>query len=253
MKNKIIFRLSEFTNEEFNQIIKTSKDLIRRKYIAGINFLQSDTSLPQASIIIHFLHDSEKHIKEIESGIGEPHLVVPRYTYYTARPKYFLKPNFKEEYKNALFFNSEFRQISIEDAIRNPYGVTISNNELDLIIPLSNELRLPRFIKRLQNQDRKGPEPWIDPVIIVKSEDKLKTLENFVYKHFVSISRSKEEFYSVLTDGKRIKSLERYLDNVCNRSKIGKLRRSDIVFNLSHINEEFANYLDKIMNEPRVR
>ncbi len=117
------FRTIDFSHEEFSQVIEKSTELIRRGYFTGINFLQSESNLPQNSVIIHFLHDSKNHLDEIKPYIGLDHLIVPRFTCYLVDPEYFAKPNFREEYTNTIFFDSNFNDISIEGAIRNPYGV----------------------------------------------------------------------------------------------------------------------------------
>lgn len=243
------FKITDFSKEEFKQIIERSKGLIKRGYFSGINFLQSEAPLPQDSIIMHFLHDSKRQIESIEPQISSEHLIVPRFTYYMLRPEYFRKPNFKEEYKNAIFFGSDFQEITIEEAIRNPEMVTVSNKELDLIIPILNFEPLAELLARIREADRKGPEPWIDPVIIIKTERPLKTIEQFVDKYFVSIALKREEFYSVLTDKIRMEALEKYLDRLCQKIKVGKLKRSDVVFYPSQVNTEFAKYLSSIQNQ----
>lgn len=141
----------------------------------------------------------------------------------------------------------------MDEAIKNPYNVTIANKELDLIIPLTNSKSLEEIVNKLKEIDRKGVEPWIDLVIIVKTKgEPIQTLKQFVDKHFVSITRGKEEFYSILTDEERKKALEKYLDNLCEKVKIGKLERSDVVFCLSQVNIEFAKYLSSIQNQLKI-
>lgn len=247
--NKVTFRTSDFNVDEFNQIIERSKELIKRGYFSGINFLQSDKVLPQTSIMVHFLHDSERHIQGIVPYINVEHIVVPRFTFYSIRLEYVNKPNFREEYSSAIFFDSEFKVITIDEAIKNPYNITVSAKELDLVIPLSDEISLSDLVDNIRKADRKGVEAWIDPVIIIKTKTPLNVLKQFVDKYFVSLAKEKEEFYSVLTDKARVESLERYLDNLCKRTQIGRLRRSDIVFSPCHINQEFMRYLTIIQNQ----
>ncbi len=246
------FETREFQQEEFKQIIERSKDLIRKGYFTGINFLQSETLLPKNSIIVHFLHDSEKHLKEIESAVTGEHFIVPRFTCYLLKPEYFQKTNFKEEYKHAIFLNSEFKLIPIDEAIKKSQGVTVLNRELDLIVPIIHSKTLYDTVKNIQLLDQKGPEPWLDPVLIIKTKTPLKTLEGFVDKQYVSIEKEKEEFYSILTDKKRTNALSNYLDKLCATTQIGNLRRSDIVFDASQVNERFAEFLSSMQNQLQI-
>jgi hypothetical protein len=250
--NKDTIQPRDFNLDEFKLVIDRSKELIKNGYFTGINFLQSEISLPKNSIIVHFLHDSQQHLKEIESVIIPAYSIVPRFTFYMVRAEYFKKPNFREEYKSAIFFNPQFREISIEEAIRDPNRITISSRELDLIIPVKNPEMLEGLLTKIRKVDRIGPEPWIDPVIIVRTEVPIKVLENFTNKHYVSIAREREEFYSIVTDKNRLAALEKYLDNLCKRIKIDRLGRSDIVFYPSQINNEFASFLQDIQNQLQI-
>lgn len=243
------FHTLEFTNDEFSQVIQQSRELIRRGYISGINFLQSDTKLPKAYIVIHFLHDSERHLDEIESSIPTRHEIVPRFTYYILRPEYFRKPNFKEEYKDAIFFDPSLRVISIDEAIQNPEGITVSNKEFDLLVKLEEKGMLEETIRSLTLADRQGSYPWIDPVIIVTTENEIEVPANFRDNQFVSITKKREGFYSIISDKIRGEALRKYLDKLCAKTNIGNLRRSDIVFSPSRINPEFEAYLRGIQNE----
>lgn len=242
------FAIINFKQDEFREIIERSKELITRGYFTGINLLQSEKELPQNSIIIHFLHDSQKHLEKVSSNIKSDNIIVPRFTYYIAREDYFKKVNFREEYKNAMFFDRDFNSISIDEAIKNPKDVTISNRELDLIIPLNKENNLLKIITQIQEADE-GKEAWIDPVIIIRTKKPIKKLDSFLSKHYVSITRKNEEFYSILTDIERVKALEKYLNALCTKNRISELRRSDIIFYPSQINKEFNNYLSDIQNE----
>ncbi|MBI4155108.1 hypothetical protein HY498_03415 [Candidatus Woesearchaeota archaeon] len=62
-KQTLKFKTKDFTMEEFKQVIRRAKELIKRGYFTGINLIQSTKPLPESSIIIHFLHDSKRHIK----------------------------------------------------------------------------------------------------------------------------------------------------------------------------------------------
>jgi hypothetical protein len=242
----------KFSYDETKQVVEKSKELIQRGYFTGINFTKSNQSLPKTSILIHFLHDSKKHLKYIEPSINIPHLIVPRFTYYSFRPDYFKKIEFEDEYKSAKFFDLEFKEISIENAIKNPKNITVENKELDLIVPLKNDKILEKIIEKIREADTKGPKPWIDPVLILKTESRIKTLKNFVDKYFISLMREKEEFYSILTDKRRVFHLEKYFDKLCEDFKCGKIKRSDIVFYPSQVNEKFSNYLNEIQRELKI-
>ncbi len=248
----LTFKTKEFKLEEFRQIIERSKKLIKRGYFTGINFLQAEKTLPKNSIIIHFLHDSKNHLKEVEPAVTGEHFTVPRYTCYLLEPKYFKKPNFQEEYKNAIFFDQEFKRISIDEAIKNPYGVTVLNHELDLIVPILNRETLCDTVKEIESLDQKGPEPWLDPVLIVKTKIPVKTLDSFIDKQYVGIAKEKEEFYSILTDRERADALSKYLDKLCASTRIGNLQRSDVVFDASQVNKKFAEFLFNMQNQLRI-
>ncbi|MBW2974006.1 hypothetical protein KY346_06490 [Candidatus Woesearchaeota archaeon] len=246
------FQTKEFQEDEFRQVIERSKELIARGYFTGINFLQSEEPLPTNSIIVHFLHDSKQHLDEIISTVPAARLVVPRFTCYMLDPKYFQKPNFAEEYKDAVFFDSNFKIITVEDAIANPLGTTVLNRELDLIVPLHDSKDLYDTVHALQEADEEGPYQWIDPVLIVKTKTPVTALEGFVDKQYVSIAKEREEFYSILTDEERTDALSKYLDKLCAATKIGTLQRSDIVFNTSQVNEKFADFLVNIQNQLQI-
>lgn len=244
-----VFMTSDFNQDEFQEVMEKSQELIKRGYVTGINFLQAQSKLPRSAVLVHFLHDSEQHLQAIESQIYESHLTVPRYTCYMLRPEYFKKPNFKEEYANAIFFNQEFKTISIENAIGSPTGISVFNRELDFMIPVCNIENLESLVQRIKNADRNSPDPWIDPVIIIKTEQPITAIPEFVDKHYVSLARDKEEFYAILNDRMRANALEKYFGQLCQEPCTGNLRRSDIVFKPSQVNKEFADFLSSIQNE----
>ena len=80
-KEQMNLSLSNFTSEEFDTIIKNTKNLLAKEYIIGINFIQSKKPLPTSSIIIHFLHDNEEHIDNVSKKIKIKHFIVPRLAY----------------------------------------------------------------------------------------------------------------------------------------------------------------------------
>lgn len=248
MKDAKHFKTMDFSEEEFRQIAQISKRLIARGYFTGFNMMQSDKELPHNSVIVHFLHDSREHINNIERRITREHIVVPRFTFYPVHSEYFNKKHFKTEYENAIFYDDNFLEISIENAIKKRYGISVGNTELDLLIPLVDSGILEELIRKIKEADEEGFEHWNDPVIIAKTDAPVKLLDTFTNKYFASISRKNEEAYAVLTDEKRMNALSRYLDTLCAKTKIGRLCRSDIVFSPSQVNEEFARYLTRMLN-----
>ena len=118
-----------------------------------------------------------------------------------------------------------------------------------MVIPLDEPGILGSLIDNLMQANREGPNPWIDPAVIVRTERPLKILDKFVDKHFVSLAREREEFYSVLIDRKKADVLEKYIDRLCEKTTIGRLKRSDVVFFPSQVNIEFARYLASLQGQ----
>jgi hypothetical protein len=222
--------------------MRRGQDLIRRGYFTGMNFIRSDVQIPNNALIVHFLHDSREHLDFMIQKLERECLVLPRLTCYETVPAYFSKPGFKDEYRDALFFDSNMVPISIEQAIRAPEGAVVLRQELDLIVPLDEDT-LRDSVTSLREADELGPRTWVDPVFIVRNRKRIVNLDGFVERQFVSIARENEEIYTVLGDRNRTKALERYLDKLCSDEKIGTLARSDVVFRPSQVNEEFAKYI----------
>lgn len=237
----------EFTDEEFKEILKRSTDLVKRGYFTGINFIQSDTNLPDESIVIHFLQDSRPHLEQIVKNIKFSYQIVPRFTYYNIDLKYLDKKDFKDEYKDAEFYDENFNFVPLTRVIKNPpKEINVANNELDLIIP-SNGNHLADLVIKIREADETGPFPWVDPVIIIRTKELFETLpgfENMMY--YVGIMREKEEFYTIIHESSRALALKKYLGKVCKEiPQIGKLNEKSITFNLSQINKEFFDYIVK--------
>ena len=195
-------KTNSFSKNEYDYIMKIARNFIINNKITGVNLIQSEKSLPKSSIIVHFLHDNKDHLNYLIEKINTEYDILPRYTYYISEPEYFKKPNFKEEYKNAVFLDSSFNKISMDEAITNPFGVTIVNNELDLIIPNQKSSNLLYLIDILRQCNNEGPYPWIDPVLIVKTENELQLKNDFLNAYFLSISRENEEFYTIVNNKK---------------------------------------------------
>jgi len=51
-----------------------------------------------------------------------------------------------------------------------------------------------------------------------------------------------------LTDKERANALSKYLNKLCASTKIGHLKRSDVVFNASQVNKKFAEFLFNMQN-----
>jgi hypothetical protein len=243
MLEPLNFKPVDFTNVELDQILEKSTELIERGYFTGVNLIQSNTPLPKEAIIIHFLHNLKEQIEGVQSAIKADSFIVPRLTYYATKPDYLTKDSSEVEYKDAVILDQSMQVVPFQEARINPEGKRILHMELDLIIPLTEEGILEETITKLKEADRSGPDPWIDPAIIVKSKRKLRPIRAFFDKHYVSLMRNREEFYSIISDPIRADALTRYLNKLCERNKIGTIQRSDIVFYSSQINEEFMRYL----------
>ena len=233
-----------FSKNEYNYIMSIARDFIANKKITGVNLIQSENSLPQSAVIVHFLHDSKEHLDYFVKNINANYEILPRYTYYLSKPEYFKKPEFKGEYKKAIFLNSYFEIIPIEEAIAKPLGVTIVNNELDLIIPVKKPSNLTNLIDIIREGNENGPFPWLDPVLIVKTEEVLKLKYNLNNTYFLSISREKEEFYTIINNKNMQMEIANFLENECKISCVGNLIVSDIVFKPSYVNKEFYKFIE---------
>lgn len=233
-----------FTKEELKEVLDQSMKLFVHGYFTGVNFIHSEDPLPKETIIVHFLHNSKEHIKEIKDKLKAKALVLPRNAFYFLDPKYFEKLTFDEDYKNSTFFDEDLSEISIELAKRKREGISVANKELDLFIPL-NAQSLDETIELIKREDAESPVKWEDPVIIVKSATKIKTIPGFVNnKDYVSLERDCEEIYTILPDKKRSQALKKYYKKLCKeKPKIGELDLNSLVFNVSQVNREFLDYI----------
>lgn len=234
----------EFSQEEFNLILQRSQKLIRKGYFTGVNFLQSENVLPRERIIIHFLHNSRRHIEDMLAKGSFSGEIVPRHSFYKTRPEYFQHGAMKMKYSEALFFNPRGKQISAEQALVSQEEIYTLNPELDLLIPFSQEEGLEDLVGKIQKADDTGILPWIDPVLILRSDFSL-FLPHLHERTCVSLSKEKEEFYIVLPTIEKKKALVKYLKRLCHQRQLGNVRYTDIVFSSSFINKEFAEYLTR--------
>jgi len=236
----------DFSKEEFSEIMRRAMLLLSHGYFTGVNFIQSATPLPSQSIIVHFMQDSIEHIQHITENLQLPLAVVPRYTVYNVDAIYFDKKNFDKEYANATFFDKSFRQISIEDAKSQRNDISVMNREFDMLMPL-NATNLEQIINKIKELDSTGPAKWEDPVIIVQSNNPIRTIPSFHNaKSYVNIRKNREEFYTIMLDETREEALKRYLKQLCEKTpKIGTVDENAIAFNATQINEEFIKYMIK--------
>lgn len=242
-----MIKSNEFSDIEFREIFVHANKLFNNGYFTGINFIKSNEKLPDESIIVHFLHYNRSHLEKIVREVNLPYQITPRFTFYAFDAKYIKsKPNFKEDYKNSIFYDEYFNIVPIEDVIKKEYRkLKVTHEELDLILPCQN-IPLIDVILDIQEANKEGPFPWDDPVIIIKTKQLIETVPNFKNNtHYVSITRHKEEFYTIVNEDFIVKSLKKYIKNLCKKVKIGNLNENSIKFNLSQINIEFYDYIVK--------
>ncbi len=178
----------EFSNVEVESILGQVSRLAQRGYFTGINFIASEQPLPSSAILVHFLQDSERQIDYVINESGISGIVVSRIAIYRVDPKYFGKPEFRDEYKNAVFFDEQSKQITIEDAISKKKGVIVEHPEFDLLVPLLAE-NLEKTVLTICDANKKGPVPWIDPAIIIHSTNNLPVIPGFSpNSHFTAVS-----------------------------------------------------------------
>lgn len=242
----LMIQSKEFSNVELEAILSHILRLAQRGYFTGINFISSEQPLPTSVILVHFLQDSARQIEYVRSMSCVSGMVVPRVAIYRVDTTYFDKPDFRDEYKNAVFFDEQFKPISIDDAISQKKGVIVENQEFDLLVPLLAE-NLEKTVLAIGEADKKGPAPFVDPAIIIHSANNLPVIPGFQTDlHFTAVSGIKEQFYAVITDEQRLLSLKRYLKSICTKDGCpGKLTENAIVFFPSQVNKKFVDYMIK--------
>src|SRR3989344_51797 len=178
-----------FTEKQREAFLKKGIKLLLNNYFSGLNLISSEQPLPTESIVIHFLHDSERHLDKVVQGLKIPYQIVPRRAFYHFDPKYSEKEEFRTEYKDAKFYNEEFNRVSIDDVINHKYNTLIvENNELDLIIP-SQQDNIAATISSVQKSDLEGPFRWLDPVIIIKTKQEVPLIHGFNNSLLLSIAK----------------------------------------------------------------
>lgn len=234
----------EFTLEEFEAILEKSQELMRKSYLTGINFLQSEKPLPKEKIVIHFLHNSTKYLEDILLETGVKGEIIPRFGLYKTRPEYFTSQDFIEKYKDAIFIQ-EGKRISLEEATYIKSNISVINLEQDLLIPYKEKEDLTEAILKLREADNITKGHWIDPVIIVRTKIPF-SLQDFGSRDCISLTKEKEEFYTIVFSEEKKKYFLRYIQKLCKKRSLGNLHYEDIVFSLSLVNNEFLSYLEKV-------
>ena len=157
------------------------------------------------------------------------------------------KRNFREEYGKARFYDEVLEPKSIEEVIQHPKGTVVRSEEMDILIPLA-EQDVSHLVSKVQTADREGPERWLHPVIIVKSEAQIPITSGFIAKDYASLSRTNAEFYSILLDETRKQRLLKRLESICHTlqgSGEAQLSRDSVLWFPSQINPEFNAYLNE--------
>lgn len=232
-----------FVEADLQEIRRHAHDLISRGYFTGFNIVRSHESLPSAVIMLHFLHDSQEQINHVARNSGLIDFkVLPRETAYLFDLVYAKKKDFEKEYEKAVFVGPGGVQIPLSDVKNQQIEPLVITNELDLIAPLSAQT-LEQIVKNLEAANKSGPQPWIHPVIIVKSTAPLDKIPGFVDKvKYVCVSKDMEEAYTLVEEDKCL-PLQRYVDRFVCVNDLGKVRPNVVVFHPSQINKEFFEYM----------
>ena len=234
---------NKFTLEELATIIGHGQQLVSHGYFTGFNLIKSENPLPEESIIIHFLHDSDLHLEYIKRKLTMPFVILPRTAFYLFDPKYFDKPGFDIEYKDATFYDDRFIPSPLDAAKATKKSFIVSHDELDLLIPLHRD-SLEAITSTLRQADAEGPRPFIDPFIIIKSLTELLDITGFVnHRPYVCIRRTNEEFYTILPDEMYAEELRKYLKKTCKDLHAGAFGEHSVAFEISQINWEALQYI----------
>ena len=242
--------IGTFTKKQRDALLKKGVTMLLHNYFSGLNLVSSEHLLPTESILIHFLHDSQRHLDGIVGELTMPYLVVPRRTFYVIDQKYVRKSDFADEYKNATFFDNAFQVVSIDElAYRRYEKLIVENEELDLIIPAS-AASLPEMVSRIQQLDKAGESRWFDPVIIIKTEQAIPLIPGFDGEAvYLSIAKEREELYTIVRGDARIRAVKAYLTEACT---MRKARETSVTCHAawynSQINKEFASYMAKMLD-----
>ncbi|VVB81770.1 Uncharacterised protein [uncultured archaeon] len=232
-----------FSAIDLQEIRRHAHNLITRGYFTGFNIVRSSKSLPSAAIMLHFLHDAQDQIDYITRTSGLVGFqVLPRETAYLFDLIYAKKKDFEKEYKNAVFIGTDGSQIPLSEVGNQKTAPLVVSDELDLMATLDVQT-LEQIVMKLESANRSGPQPWIHPVIIVKSVSPLDRIPGFVDRiKYVCISKNNEEAYALVEDDKCL-SLQKYVDKFVCVQDLGKTRSNIVVFHPSQINQKFFEYM----------
>ena len=234
---------SDFDVEDLQEIRKHAHNLISRGYFTGFNIVRSNSTLPSAAIVLHFLHDNQAQIDYvIQNTKLTDFQILPRETAYLFDLVYAKKPGFEKEYANAQFIGPDGRFIPISEIKNQKIAPLVIANELDLIAPL-NAQTLEKTIEDLESIKKTGPDPWIHPVIIIKSLTPCKSVPGFIEQvKYVCVSKDKDEAYT-LVENEKCSHLRKYVDKFICIKDLGKSRPNVVVFHPSQVNKEFFEYM----------
>ncbi len=239
-----MFQSREFNPAEMRTVIDHMLRLYKRGHFTGANLIQNDAALPLTGILVHFLHSQIPHLENIQKAADMEGKILSRQTFYRTDPKYHTKDEFWNDYANATFFDDDLTIIPLEDAWKMKKVLNVKNPEFDLLLDLTQG-NLEAVINRMQVRNDSLKTKWEDPVVIVKSPVKLASMPGFINElHFVSLTRGSEEFYVIVNDESRLKSLQSYLKKLCATPNCpSTLSENAFAFHPSQVNKEFATYM----------
>ncbi len=232
-----------FSATDLQEIMRHAHNLITRGYFTGFNIVRSPKSMPSAAIMLHFLHDAQDQIDYVTRNSGLVDFqVLPRETAYLFDLVYEKKKDFEKEYETAVFIGIDGSQIPLSEVRNQKTAPLVVSNELDLMAPLDVQT-LEQIVMNLESANKSGPQPWIHPVIIVKSISPLDRIPGFVDKvKYVCVSKNNEEAYALVEDDKCL-LLQKYVDKFVCVQDLGKTRSNIVVFHPSQINQRFFEYM----------
>ena len=237
--------VESFSNKELVEMRKHARNLILRGNFTGFNIVRSLDPLPEVYLSLRFLHDDLAQIEHIVTNSKlEEFKVLPRETAYLFDVAYSEKLGFEEEYGCAIFINEEGGEIPLSEVRNQKYSPLVISNELDLFIPLKSGT-LEKVVNTVCSENLSGPNPWIHPVMILKSEFQVKDIPGFISEmKYACISKNKEEAY-VLVENDKCAAVQKYVNKIPCVSDLSKKRKNVLVFYPSQVNEVFFDYVVK--------
>ncbi|MBW2969981.1 hypothetical protein KY319_02550 [Candidatus Woesearchaeota archaeon] len=235
--------MQNFSLDDLQEIRKHAHNLINRGYFTGFNIVHSNSQLPSAAIVLHFLHDNQAQIEYVTKNTKLTGFqILPRETAYMFDLIYTKKKGFEKEYANAKFIGPDGKFIPLSEVKNQKIAPLVVADELDLISPL-NAQNLESTIEDLEEIKKQGPDPWIHPVIIIKSVAPCKKIPGFIEQvKYVCVSKHQDEAYA-LVENDKCSHLQKYVDRFVCINELGKSRPNIVVFHPSQINKEFFEYM----------